>query len=85
MIVKMNVYLQSAGMLLAVVFTLAANLSPASVDDPDVLLFVSGKRDLFLSGVQILHRCFLGRKLLHMCLTHTHTHRQVIQAEFNKK
>lgn len=70
----MNVCFQNAGVLLAVVFTVvAADLSPASVDDPDVFLSVSRKCYLFVSAVQILHRCLLGRKLLHMCLTHTDT------------
>lgn len=63
----------------------AADLSPATVDDPDVFLSVGRKRYLLVSGVQILHRRLLGRKLLHMCLTHadnTHTH---TRAEINKK
>lgn len=68
----------------------AADLSPASVNGPDVFLSISRKCYLSVSGVQMLHRCLLRRKLLHVCLSHTtHTHHtqagaQVTQTEFNK-
>lgn len=53
----------------------AADLSPASVNGPDVFLSVSRKCDLPVSGVQMLHRRLLRRKLLHTRLVHTgHTH-----------
>jgi len=50
----------------------AADLREASVDDPDVFVFVRRERGLLQPQVQIVHRQLLTRQVVHARLqTHT--------------